>query len=165
MMPKHHNTLLTPASLPLAPPPRVNEITICAKSNAISCSGLHKKSHTSKTSASTKKIVAIEGVPKDPFRMSGKFNAEREVEEGGTKVKVANSKWTIERKVGGIWRRTMRMAMVSWSGRDARTVESCSRGPGGWDFLTEFTSISRWWPLETGLPGTLWYASERDESE
>jgi len=165
MIPKHHKTLLTPASLPLTPPPKVIAITICAKSNAISCSGLHKKSHTSRTSASTKKIVAMEGVPREPLRMSGKFSAEKEVEDGGTKVKVAKSRWTIDRKVGGIWRRTMRMAMVSCSGRDCRTVESCSRGPGGWDFLTEFTSISRWCPLETGLPGALWYASERDESE
>jgi hypothetical protein len=98
--------------------------------------------------------------------MSGKFNAERDVEEGGTKVKVAKRRWTIERKVGGIWRRTMRMARVSWSGRDRRTVESWSRWPREWDFLTELlTSISRWCPLETGLPGALWYASERDESE
>jgi hypothetical protein len=35
------------------------------------------------------------------------------VDEGGTKVRVAKRRWTIERKVGGIWRRTMRIAMVS----------------------------------------------------
>jgi hypothetical protein len=58
-------------------------------------------------------MVAIEGAPKELFKMSGKFSVERDVVDGGTKVKVAKSRWTIERKVGGTWRRTMRMARVS----------------------------------------------------
>jgi hypothetical protein len=58
-------------------------------------------------------MVATDGVPKVPFRISGKLSADRAVDEGGTKVKVAKSRWTMERKVGGIWSRTMRMAMVS----------------------------------------------------
>ena len=39
-----------------------------------------------------------------------KLNPEVAAVEGGTNVNVAKRRWMIERKVGGIWRRTMRMA-------------------------------------------------------
>jgi hypothetical protein len=58
-------------------------------------------------------MVATDGVPNVPSKMSVKLRPALADVEGGTKVKVAKSKWIIERKVGGICRRTMRMAIVS----------------------------------------------------
>jgi hypothetical protein len=114
MMPKHINMLLLPASFPLAPPPRVNAMTVWASSKAMSCRGLHKKIQIIKTTRSTKRMEKKDGVLMVPSKMSVKLKLTGAAGfAGGTKVRVAKRRWTRERKVGGSWRSTMRMAMVS----------------------------------------------------
>jgi len=146
MMPKHHSTFLIPASLPLVPPPNVNAMTVCARSRAISCRGLQRNSHTISTTISIRKIVPKEGVPKVPCRMSVKLKPEVPTEEGGTNVNVAKRRWIMERNVGGICRRTIRMARVSHNGQDRRTVSAKEKGSRWFaaDFFAEVTSIWRW---------------------
>jgi hypothetical protein len=129
MVPKQTRTLLKPASLPLVPPPRVKAITVCARSKAISWRGLHKNNQTRRTSRSTATIVATDGVPNVPSKISVNVKLEWEEVDGGTNVSVAKRRWMIDRNVGGICRSTMSMAMVSYSGQERKTVRTKFRGP------------------------------------
>jgi hypothetical protein len=127
-MMKTQMKMLLVVPLPLAAaPPRAIAMTAWARSKKKFCTGTHSSSHITKMMASAKTMVNSEGVPLDPWKMSGREGkAERAVKGvpacGGTKVRVAKRNWMTVRTVGGSWRRRMRMARTSRRGQDERMV-------------------------------------------
>ena len=94
---------------------------IWAISSAMFCSGVHKNNHITKKKRSTKSIVAMAGVPAEPWNMSTKEGMElAAVPEGGMKVNEANSIWTMVSTAGGSCNRKIRMAIVSARGHFLR---------------------------------------------
>lgn len=80
--------------------------------------------HRNKPKTSVTMIVANEGVPPDPWKISPKLVGKDDEPVGVMKVSTANRALVTVNIVGGSERRKMRIARVSPSGQDVRIVRA-----------------------------------------